>query len=556
MIVCDMPHKSGIHVASRDVGTPVSSPSGRTYMRPRGMSTLPINGVLTPDLIAAMQRTAGNRGVAYLLGTHARECQRQKSILRIEAEQGQLIQNIMNQGSTSNYNGSKKADVNVQRTAKFTQYGHDIPPEVVSTWLQEQIAELGESIPSDWWIDKNDKNAGLDVDSIKRALYGLAGATEDYGEFNLDTQEGVTALCRALIRFSLAQRTISHTLEEELSPPSTTALTPSKNYSSTSDATEEEEEGHQAKKQRQSGNTKEELSSLSTTALTPNIPVPPLITVGREAQPQQRMEAKFLTRENYSRIHDTLKKWEKYAETQSKLLLAAYSELKEQRDELGDDYYSSRQRDFREKFKKVRDRRVHMGGALSECFTICASMTQAYLRKEDLGRFAALYADEQLQGIVEWKSRDADEIANIAGNPYNIVPAKEGDPVVKGVARALLILTVAQHRAHRAQSTIATIKLDALNNKVKGIYDRYYFRVTSEGRMVERLPRGTTVADDEKKSKRPKTEWHSTKTMILTDEMAKKLIDETEPKKWLTAPEELANYLDNFKSGVHSQSQH
>jgi hypothetical protein len=121
--------------------------------------------------------------------------------------------------------------------------------------------------------------------------------------------------------------------------------------------------------------------------------------------------------------------------------------------------------------------------------------------------------------------------------------ASPDQPAIPGVAKALLILTVAQYRAARDKKpTNEPVGLWALNNKVKGIYDRYYFRVVIKDALVERPPRGKKT---DAPGKAPvKTPWHTdTKSMIITDELADRLLQEAPLKTWLTVPPELAKHL-------------
>ena len=465
-------------------------------MRPLGVSILPTKGVLTPDLIAAIQRTAGNSGVAHLLESQAREHYEQKNVLSTESCAG------------------------VQRTAEFTLHGQSlntlgVEAKFVCELLRARIVELGILVPADWWLDENNKGAGLRPALIEGALRELVSAKEDYGEFNLDTTKGITTLCQELIKFSSGA---------------------SKNSSSS---------------------PKGELASSWATAPTPIISVPSLAAGGRGVQQPMKMEAVFLTSGGFPGIYKEIEEWKAYTKNLREPLAYAFGKLQSQRRDLGNDYYSPQHNDFRIEFKEAKRRCIHMDGVEQECDTVLAALRQAFNQREPLDRFAALYANGRLQGIVEWKSqksRDADYISNIVGSPYNIVPA--GEPVVGGVAKALLILTVARHRAERAQSTSqeqapSPIRLWALNNKVKGIYDRYYFRVFDgpKGLVIDRPPRGkkdTKAVELGKNLLVPKkTQWHYTKTMILTDEMAKKLVAEAEPKKWLTIPSELARFLDD-----------
>jgi hypothetical protein len=270
-------------------------------------------------------------------------------------------------------------------------------------------------------------------------------------------------------------------------------------------------------------------------------PPPAAERSARQGQPQLRAE--YVTPDTQGQIVSILTIWQEYANEQSKVLWSAYSALKKVRDQLGNNYYEPANEKFRQDFRKANEQQLHMSGAASECKTVLTRLKDVQ-RPEQLGRFGAVYHAGKLQGVVEWQSDAADYISNIVGNPHNIVPGS-GEQAVPGVAKALVILSVAQYRAVRARTGAKRpIHLWALNNKVKGIYDHYHFRViVGESEELKRPPRGQKVQDLTDQLKPFKTKWHDEGAMIITDERANQLLSQSKPGEWLEVPEVLKPYL-------------
>jgi hypothetical protein len=374
----------------------------------------------------------------------------------------------------------------------------DLTSSELRAWLLER-PQLKDLIPAGWWIDA--ERTKLRVVPLRPALKAVVAATTDYGTFDLAVAEDVTKLCTAML--DVARATASTDTSPAPRPPSVPALLPG----------------------------------------IVNFPAPAEDRPGREAQ--KPLRAEYVTNDNRDQIERTLAAWTAYAKSQREPLRDRYFELKHKREELRAQYYERSNEELRKEFKKVNLQRAHMTGAAGECEKVLGNIAEAANRSGGLNRFMALYHEDQLQGIVEWSSTAADYISNIVGNPYNIVP--QDAPVVGGVAKALVLLTVTQYRSERAHSSSrrpGQIELYALNNKVKGIYDHFHFRVVIAGQPVERPSRGQKEKDRLASLRPQKTPWHKEYRMAITDEAATELIRKVTPGKWLTVPENLKRYLD------------
>lgn len=390
----------------------------------------------------------------------------------------------------------------VQRKAVLKRGGspttvRDLDTREVRTWLAAR-PDLKDLIPDGWWIDSD--RTLLRLVPLRPALEAVVEAPTDYGTFDLDVSKDVTRLCRAMI---------------DLARPTVTTPTPPVQQ------------------------------PVPTPAVLPEIVrvLPPAADrSGREAQ--KPLRAVPITPDNRKQIETVLTDWVDYAEGLRKPLWDRYYDLKQKRDALGDKYYDPANEAIRKEFRKVNQERMNIGGAAGECKTLLGNIGTAATRRDDLSRFMAVYHEDKLQGVVEWQSTAADYISNIAGNPYNIVP--KDAPVVGGVAKALVILTITQYRAQRdlpSARSRGPIQLWALNNKVKGIYDYFHFRVVAGDKPIERPPRGQK-SKDLGALKPHKTQWHKEHSMTITDEAATELIRKLEPGKWLEVPAALKPYLD------------
>jgi Domain of unknown function (DUF4157) len=378
----------------------------------------------------------------------------------------------------------------------------DLSSHEVRAWLLER-PQLKDLIPVAWWIGAD--RTQLRLVPLRPALKAVVAAPTDYGTFDLNKPDDVTRLCQAMIDLALATVTTPTPLIQQ---PVPTPPTP---------------------------------------ALPPEIVlVPPPAAEKSTREPQKILQAKYVTPDNLREIMKVLTDWKAYAESKRKPLLDKYIDLTQKRALLGDEYYSLSSEEFRREFKKVNQQRTNMSGAASECENVLRNLAAAATRTNDLSRFMALYHGDQLQGVVEWSSTAADYISNIVGNPNNIVP-QDDIPAVPGVAKALVILTVTQYRAERALPSArkrGPIKLWALNNKVKGIYDYFHFQVIAGDKPIKRPPRGQKEKGQLGKLKPHKTTWHEENSMVITDEAATELLRKFEPGRWLEVPADLKPYLD------------
>ncbi|MGW4130787.1 hypothetical protein [Amycolatopsis japonica] len=250
-----------------------------------------------------------------------------------------------------------------------------------------------------------------------------------------------------------------------------------------------------------------------------------------------KMNAEVITRKTRAGIELTLTKWHDYAKKWVDDASEEHSEWTAARNKLGNQYYEdTAHEDFRKQYKAFMTTYEHMDGVIRECSVLLVGLKHA--GKEELRRFRAVYKAEALQAVVEWEDETAGHIENIVSNPHNLTPANEHHRV-PGAAAAVLALTVLRNRAHHGGSG-QDITLITLNNKVKAIYDRYYFRVrTEENRIYERPKRGERKRKDDGRLKPAKTPWHKEDSMVLTPTMADRLLGDVQPNEWLTTPTDL-----------------
>lgn len=406
-------------------------------------------------------------------------------------------------------------DLAVQRTVAFARGGrpvraHEVPVEVIRDTLAG-MAELRESIPAGWWLSK-ERNRLL-LSRVGTAVDAVVAATRDYGTVDLDSPEDLARLCRAVVEVATATGT-----------GGTTATT-----------TGGAAPGHPG------GARVAPPAGVSAPRL---VPAPPAVGTGAGRRAPEPMRAVIVTPDTRQGIVDVLREWHRYASDQYALVTAERRVLERERTSLGNGYYEDAAVDFRRRYRQVRALYLHLSGAENESRQVRSGLLGAGDR--DLARFGALYHGDRLEGVVEWSTAEATYISNIVGNPHNLVPAP-GERPVGNVAAALLVLTVARNR-QRAPSPSARrdVKLWALNNKVKGLYDRYHFRVFIGDAPVSRPERGWKREDEHGRLRPVKEVWHSSdnSSMVLTQAKADDLLKDVRPGEWLTVPEELGKYLE------------
>ncbi|MFT7871293.1 MULTISPECIES: hypothetical protein [Amycolatopsis] len=397
----------------------------------------------------------------------------------------------------------------VQRTVAFTRDGtpvSSVSPEEIWKAFNARMDELRSSIPEAWWVDGKAKTQ-LSRLSIGKAFRAARDSPTDHGTVALDSSDDLFRFCRLLI--GIATGAGGNTAVG--GAPSTAAPAGA-------------------------------LAGAAAPAAPGNRQVPAL--TGHPKYDQ--MSAVIVTERVRDEIVPILDEWEEYAEQKWNALRPLFQDLKDERVAMGVAYYSAENERIRARSKSLRTAFRHLGGAKDECKSVAKGLRAA--NGPGLASFAALYHGTQLQGVVEWNYPDASRIENIAGNPHNIVVPTDVQPPhvrpVRGVAAALLALTVAQHRSHaKPGQPAADIALFALNNKVKPIYDRYYFQVFAGKKLHPRPKREDRVAKRAAGHKPEKETWHQKRGMVLSHERADKLLKDVQPHTWLAVPDTLRPYL-------------
>lgn len=244
---------------------------------------------------------------------------------------------------------------------------------------------------------------------------------------------------------------------------------------------------------------------------------------------------------NYSEVVAALKDWEAYARRKRKELEQALDVLEETKNSLGAAYYQPDHQEFRRTYKDLKAKVTHLDGAATEALSVGFKVESS---RDDWreSEFGLLRREGRLQALVEWVGTSY--IANIVADPRTIAPEGDKGPAGGGIARAVIGLTVLRARA---SGEAEPITLFALNNKVKGIYGGYGFKVyeKASGRAIERPGRGWKT----KPGGAPfKWEWHRVSDMVLTPEAAKDFVQKRDLREVLKIPEELRGQLEELLS--------
>ncbi|SDG66137.1 hypothetical protein SAMN05216553_110114 [Lentzea fradiae] len=223
----------------------------------------------------------------------------------------------------------------------------------------------------------------------------------------------------------------------------------------------------------------------------------------------------------------TLQDWRDYADQWVKDAAEELVRWEAGRKALGSAYYQPEHEDFRIRYKEFQKTHTEMKTASSMSDVLALHLAGA--AGTALHEFGAVYRAGTLHAVVKWCDRSATEIYFIASNPYNLAPENQRSRV-GGAAAAALALTLAQNKAHHGK--FEEVRLMSANNKVKGLYDHYGFRVLSGDDLLTRPERERRRPDDSG-AKPAKTEWHNMSDMALTPENAEKLWDRLAPETWL-----------------------
>ncbi|WP_344941071.1 DUF4157 domain-containing protein [Sphaerisporangium flaviroseum] len=255
-----------------------------------------------------------------------------------------------------------------------------------------------------------------------------------------------------------------------------------------------------------------------------DVPPPLAPTVAQVAPGHFSVE--YLNKSNRAEVRTILRAWVRYAADHEKGLSTARWDLYAERERRRRDqaYYpgdtnfaaSSDAKAFRDKYKEVHNRAVHMRGALNEAKQVAKALTTMYDSK-----VIGVLRDSsgKIQGVVELMDSKYENhvyVSNLAANPENIDSANP----VKKVAEAALVFAVLQSR----KSQKDRVKLVALNNKVKSIYDYFGFRVHDKGVPVPH-PKG--LKEQEPSGARYPAKhpiWHTKQKMTLRQDDGTKLL--------------------------------
>jgi hypothetical protein len=128
------------------------------------------------------------------------------------------------------------------------------------------------------------------------------------------------------------------------------------------------------------------------------------------------MRAEMVTEDKREEIVKKLNGWADYATKPSEGRLRVNSAKRAERNSLGMQCYAAEDRTVRDEIKAYSAATEHLRAAVTECKSVAESLTDP----KNLSCFAALYRGDVLQGVIEWSQPHF--IANIVGNPENIVP--------------------------------------------------------------------------------------------------------------------------------------
>jgi hypothetical protein len=263
----------------------------------------------------------------------------------------------------------------------------------------------------------------------------------------------------------------------------------------------------------------------------------------------QVVAARFLvepvTEANKREVLDVLNSWKTFVDQVNPSVEQAFRDSRRERDKLVDwdvsgtdskriDHYYDKDRiEFRKAHKAKSKKRKNMSGAENEIKELIEGIGKhsgiSLAQKFRIARHAGA-----IGGVMESSAGSNTFIANLATNPMNIDPPPNYT-VVSGAAQALIASMISGNVQQR-QGGFEDMRLFALNNLVKQIYDYFGFRVITDeeddarikARRGEKLPelpprleRPPRPKMEEKTARNPKTDWHNLKNMMMAEPQAK-----------------------------------
>jgi hypothetical protein len=255
-----------------------------------------------------------------------------------------------------------------------------------------------------------------------------------------------------------------------------------------------------------------------------------------------------LAADNVQATIGTLAEWVKYATRANVEANQILAELRLVRIRLKSAYHEDVNAAFRTDYKAASSLSKLIGSAEEECGKVHKRIADATDKAYLMQSFVLFFVAGQLQAVVEWGAGGAaSRISNIVSDPRNVMPER-GQTPVKGVAKAVIGLTILRNKqqAGANHKAVPAIKLYALSNIVKDIYERYYFKVTKAGAFVERPWKRGQGKKGEGTTGLPssvKTEWHEAGDMVLTPERAEEFLRKEHLKDVLEVPADLRAFL-------------
>ena len=285
------------------------------------------------------------------------------------------------------------------------------------------------------------------------------------------------------------------------------------------------------------------------------------------ATAEKYVPGKVKNAEEVLEIQAALNDWLVYAQAKQATLKNMLRELIDKRKQLGEQaFHDATNADFKKLFKRLNSDVQHLNSTGFVCNQL---LNYSLAPNDDNVRY--IRRAGKVAAVILWH-HGAKMIEDLAADPRNLVPEGEQLDIAKGVAKALIGLTILVNRKE-GESNIA---LNPATNKVKGIYDNYGFRVVKSGQEIPRPPKGRHVSkamlneqelelgEKYKKAegneqeqeqiieqlqkvewrRRPDMAWHAEMGgMRMTPTRASEFMAKEKPEEVLALPDELKPYL-------------
>lgn len=299
-------------------------------------------------------------------------------------------------------------------------------------------------------------------------------------------------------------------------------------------------------------------------------------TLEKSALTEARFHVEPVTDQNKAEVLAVLKQWDEYASKRLPELETQFRESRTKRDKLKDwdlsgkeakridHYYEKENLDFHKQHKSASQKKKNMDGATNEIKELYKGINSR--SGEELAKKfrVARRGNRQIDGVMEGTPGLNTFIANLATNPMNIDPPTDFKPV-SGAAQALVASMISGNVTDH-NGGFEDVRLFALNNLVKQIYDHFGFRVitekeeearrkTKKGELLQQLPprlsRPPHPKTEEKTAANPKTDWHSLKNMMMAEPEAKAFLKKVVvTQKLIDVPPEVQGWMNKDDSST------